>query len=492
MDISMLSRIQFALTVGFHFLFPPITIGLAWLLVAIEGLGWRRDSEVYRRAGRFFGKLLALTFAVGVATGIVMEFQFGTNWARYSKFVGDIFGAPLAAEGVLAFFLESTFLGVYLFGRNRISKGWHWFSILMVAVGSTLSAFWIIVANSWMQTPAGYTMNPVLHRAELTDFWAAVFNPSMLLRYCHTVMAAIVTGSFFLAGAAAYILLRAGKSSPAGGADAARRPSLAAASGGGSQGWPPPTTGLMGAGPNAAEMEPVRKAMKVSLAVGLVSAMLVMFPFGHMHAQKVAQTQPEKFAAIEGLYKSPNEAPLVIFALPKEEPPELKARIEIPNMLSWMAFGDPNAKIVGIDKFPPDEIPPLWLTFVSFHNMVILGIFFFVAMAYGVFRLRSGRIWQGRKFLWLLVVSVPLPLAACQFGWVTAEVGRQPWIVYKLMRTADAFSSNLTAGHILFSLILLGLIYAALLGLYMFLLFRKLNRAAVELGSGQNLVGSKK
>jgi cytochrome d ubiquinol oxidase subunit I len=458
MDVAFLSRIQFAVTVGFHFLFPPITIGLAWLLVVIEGLGWRRDSETYRQAGRFFGKLLALTFAVGVATGIVMEFQFGTNWARYSKFVGDIFGAPLAAEGVLAFFLESTFLGVYLFGRNRISKGWHWFSILMVAVGSTLSAFWIIVANSWMQTPAGYTMNPVLHRAELTDFWAAVFNPSMLLRYCHTMMAAIVTGAFFLAGAAAYILLRAGKAGAS----------------------------------SAVELEPVRKAMKVSLAVGLVAAMLVMFPFGHMHAQQVAQTQPEKFAAIEGLYNSPNQAPLVIFALPKDEPPELKARIEIPNMLSWMAFGYPDAQIPGIDKFPPDQIPPLWLTFVSFHNMVVLGMFFFVAMAYGLFRLHRGKLWQGRKFLWLLVISVPLPLAACQFGWVTAEVGRQPWIVYHLMRTADAFSSNLTVGHILFSLVLLGLIYAALLGLYIFLLFRKLNHAAVELGRGQDLVGSKK
>jgi cytochrome d ubiquinol oxidase subunit I len=480
MDIAFLSRIQFAVTVGFHFLFPPITIGLAWLLVVIEGLGWRRDSETYRQAGRFFGKLLALTFAVGVATGIVMEFQFGTNWARYSKFVGDIFGAPLAAEGVLAFFLESTFLGVYLFGRNRIPKGWHWFSILMVAVGSTLSAFWIIVANSWMQTPAGYTVNPVLHRAELTDFWAAVFNPSTLVRYCHTVMAAIVTGAFFLAGVAAYILLRVGKG-------IARRPSLAAASGGDSQGWPPPTTA-----PNATDLEPVRKAMKVALAVGLVSALLVMFPFGHLHAQQVAQTQPEKFAAIEGLYQSANQAPLVVFALPKEEPPELKARVEIPNMLSWMAFGDPNARIQGIDKFPPDQIPPLWLTFVSFHNMVILGMFFFVAMAYGMLRLRGGKIWQGRKYLWLLVISVPLPLAACQFGWVTAEVGRQPWIVYKLMRTADAFSSNLTAGHVLFSLILFGLIYAALLGLYFFLLFRKLNHAALELSQGQSLAGSKK
>ena len=180
LDPLILSRIQFALTVGFHFLFPPLTIGLAWLLVVVEYRGWRRGDEDYVGAGRFFGKLLGLTFAVGVATGIVMEFQFGTNWAEYSKFVGDIFGAPLAAEGIFAFFLESTFLGLYLFGRGRVSKGVHWFSALMVAVGSTLSAFWILVANSWQQTPAGYVLRS--GRAELTDFWAAVFNPSTLWR----------------------------------------------------------------------------------------------------------------------------------------------------------------------------------------------------------------------------------------------------------------------------------------------------------------------
>lgn len=449
MDVAMLSRIQFAVTVGFHFLFPPITIGLAWLLVALEWRGWRRNDTAYQQAGRFFGKLLGLTFAVGVATGIVMEFQFGTNWARYSKFVGDIFGAPLAAEGVFAFFLESTFLGVYLLARGRIAKGWHWFAILMVAVGSTLSAFWIIVANSWMQTPAGYTVNPAVNRAELTDFWAAVFNPSTLIRYFHTVMAALISGAFFLAGAAAFILLRART--------------------------PRPELSPVGA-------ESVRKAMKAALVLGLVASVLVIYPFGHHHAKQIAHLQPEKFAAFEGLYTSTNEAPLVIFALPYSPPPELKAKVEIPGMLSWLAFGKPGVPVRGIDQFPGDEVPPLWLTFVSFHNMVVLGMFFVGAMAYGVWRLRGGKLWQGRKFLWVLVASVPLPLAACQFGWVAAEVGRQPWIVYKLMRTSDAFSTNLSAGHVLFSLILFGLIYVVLLALYLFLLVRKLNRAAVEIG----------
>jgi len=282
MNVEILSRIQFAFTIGFHFLFPPISIGLAWLLVIVEWLAWRKRDATYERAGVFFAKLLGLNFAVGVATGIVMEFQFGTNWARYSKFVGDIFGAPLAAEGVFAFFLESGFLGLYLFGRKRVSKGWHWFSILMVAVGATLSAFWIIVANSWQQTPAGY----VIHngRAELTDFWAAVFNPSTPWRYLHTVFAALVCGAFFMAGAAGYLVRKAS---------------------------------------NEESVAVGKRCMKVALIFGLVCSVLVGFPFGHEHARQVARTQPEKFAAIEGLYTSQKGAPLVFFALPFNEPPHL-------------------------------------------------------------------------------------------------------------------------------------------------------------------------
>jgi cytochrome d ubiquinol oxidase subunit I len=454
MDVCLLSRIQFAVTIGFHFLFPPITIGLAWVLVAVEYLAWRRGDAVCDQVGRLFGKLLGLTFAVGVATGIVMEFQFGANWARYSKFVGDIFGAPLAAEGVLAFFLESTFLGVYLFARDRLSRRGHWFSILMVAVGATLSAFWIIVANSWMQTPAGYTVNAAAGRAELTDFWAAVFNPSTLLRYAHTMAASLVCGAFFVAGAAAYMLLRA-------------RPGAGGAAAGGA---------AAATGPAAM----ARRALAIALVVGLAASVLVAVPTGDSHARQVAEMQPEKFAAIEGLYRSRDGAPLVIFGLPRDNPPRVESYVEIPGLLSLLAFGDTGVRVRGLEEFPADEIPPVWLTFISFRTMVALGMFFIVLGAYGVWRLWRGNLLESRRLLWLLVVSAPLPLAACQLGWIVAEVGRQPWIVYKLMRTADAFSTNLTAGEVLASLVLFSLIYLALLALYLWLLARILRRAAAE------------
>ena len=434
MDAVLLARVQFAITIGFHFLFPPITIGLAWLLVVIEGLGWQQNDEDYVRMGRFLGKLLALTFAVGVATGIVMEFQFGTNWSEYSKFVGDIFGAPLAAEGVFAFFLESGFLGLYLFGRNRVSKGVHWFSILMVAVGSTISAFWILVANSWMQTPAGYVLQN--GRAELTSFYEAVFNPSMWPRFFHTVDSALVAGSFFAAGVTAYLLIRNKHDQAA------------------------------------------RKALRVALLFGLISAVTVVFPFGDMHARQVAHTQPEKFAAIEGLYTTQSGAPLAVFGLVKDRPPELTATIELPGLLSLMAFGDVNAEVKGIDEFPEDERPPLWITFVSFHNMVLLGLYFIAAMTWGAIQLARKRLPDGRRFLKLLVWSIPLPLLAIQFGWVAAEVGRQPWIVYRMLRTSEAASITVSAGQILSTIIMFSLIYPFLGALYVFLLVKEVKHEA--------------
>ncbi|MBU0678711.1 MAG: cytochrome ubiquinol oxidase subunit I [Verrucomicrobia bacterium] len=434
MDAVLLARIQFALTIGFHFLFPPITIGLAWVLVIVEGLGWRRSDEDFVRMGRFLGKLLALTFAVGVATGIVMEFQFGTNWSEYSKFVGDIFGAPLAAEGVFAFFLESGFLGLYLFGRKRVSKGVHWFSILMVAVGSTISAFWILVANSWMQTPAGYVIQN--GRAELTSFSEAVFNPSMWPRFFHTIDAALVSGAFFAAGVCAFLLLR----------NAQNRAAL--------------------------------KALKTVLVVGIISSVTVVFPFGDMHARQVAHTQPEKFAAIEGLYSTQSGAPLAVFGLVKTRPPELNAKIELPGLLSLMAFGDIDAEIPGISEFPEDERPPLWLTFVSFHNMVLLGLFFIASMSWGALQIVRKRLPESRRFLKLLVCSIPLPLIACQFGWVAAEVGRQPWIVYHMLRTRDAVSVTVPAGQILATIIMFGVIYIFLGSLYVFLLIKEMKHEA--------------
>jgi len=440
MDPVTLARLQFALTIGFHFIFPSITIGLAWLLVIMEGLGWRTGNEHWTLLGKFFGKLFAVTFAVGVATGIVMEFQFGMNWASYSAFVGDIFGAPLAAEGVFAFFLESSFLGLYLFGRDRVSKGVHWFSILMVATGATISAFWIIVANSWQQTPAGFVLRN--GRAELTSFAEAVFNPSTLPRFFHTIVATCIAGAFFVAGVSALLILRKQSRELAG------------------------------------------RSLKLAVGFGLVASLLAAFPTGHFHAEQVAHTQPAKFAALEGLYTSEHDSPLVLFALPQTKPPELRATIEVPGVLGWMAFGDPDAEIKALSDFPSDETPQgaeLWLSFVSFHNMVGLGTIFIGLTGLGVLLTRK-RKWPDPKsgiakwWLRAMVLATPLPVAACEFGWVAAEVGRQPWIVQGMLRTRDAASVTVSAGEILTSIILFGVVYLLLGSLWFFLLWHKVRK----------------
>jgi len=430
MDVVLLSRIQFAMTIGFHFLFPPISIGLAWLLVIVERLGWKKKDEIYEKIGKFFGKILALTFAVGVATGIVMEFQFGTNWAQYSKFVGDIFGAPLAAEGVFAFFLESAFLGLYIFGRNKVSKGVHWFSIFMVAIGATISAFWIIVAGSWMQTPAGFIIKN--GRAELTDFWAAVFNPSTVIRFFHVVDAALITGAFMMAGISAYFLLK------------------------------------------KQHVEISKKAMKLAVIFGLVVSLLELFPFGHESGREVAHEQPAKFAAIQGLYTTQSGAPLAVFAFPTMPPPELKAKIEIPGLLSWLAFGDVHAKIKGINEFQQNDLPPLFITFVSYHNMVALGMLFILLTLLATIQLYRKKLWESKKLLKIFTWAIPFPLIACQLGWISAEVGRQPWIVYNVLRTRDAVSTAVVAGDVVFSIILFALIYLLLGSLYVYLLVREI------------------
>ncbi len=430
LDPVLLARIQFAMTIGFHFIFPPLTIGIAWMLVIFEAIGWKKKNEIYAAIGKFYGKILGLIFAVGVATGIVMEFQFGTNWAEYSKFVGDIFGAPLAAEGVFAFFLESAFLGLYIFGRERVSKGVHWFSIFMVAVGSTISGFWILVANSWQQTPAGFVIQN--GRAELTDFWAAVFNPSTLPRFYHTIDAALISGAFFVAGVSAYLLLK-GK-----------------------------------------QVEIAKTSLRFAIIFGLIVSVLEVFPFGHEHAKQVAVTQPEKFAATQGIYTTQEGAPIALFAFPTDNPPELNSAIEIPGLLSWLTFGDVNATIKGINEFPRDEVPPLFLTFVSYHNMVALGMYFIFIMALASFFLYRKKLFENKILLKVLMWSVPLPLIAIQLGWIAAEVGRQPWIVYHLMKTKDAVSITVGTGELLFSIIIFALIYILLGSIFLFLLFKKI------------------
>ena len=436
LDPVILSRIQFALTIGYHFIFPPITIGLGWLLVIIEGLGWRHGDDMYIRMGKFFGKLLALTFAMGVATGVVMEFQFGTNWAEYSRFVGDIFGAPLAAEGIFAFFMESTFLGMYLFGRDRLPKGVHWFSILMVAIGATISAFWILVANSWQQTPAGYIIQN--GRAELTSFYEAVFNPSTVIRFFHTFNASLITGAFFMSGIAAYLLLK------------------------------------------RKSVDLSKKALKLSIIFGLVVSVLELFPFGHEHVIQVFRTQPEKMATLEGLVEGQERAPMILFAVPTEDPRDLFYKIEIPGVTSWLATGDMDAYVRGFNDFPADELPPFFLTFVSFHNMVILGLLFIAVTLLGVYLLIRRKLYDTKWFLRILIVFIPLPIAACQLGWITAEVGRQPWVVYKLLKTAEAASITVSSGEIIFSIILFILIYLFLGILYLYIMVREVKHGPEE------------
>lgn len=430
MEALLLARLQFAVTAMFHFIFPPITMGLAFLIAIIEFLRWKTGSDVYRRMSDFWLKLFAVNFVVGVATGIVMEFEFGTNWASYSRFVGDIFGAPLAAEGVFAFFLESGFLGLLLFGRKRISSFLRLLAALMVWLGTTLSAFWILVANSWMQTPAGFRI--VEGRAELTDFWVAVFNPSIFPRFFHTIAAAWVCGSFLMVGISGFYILR-------------NRPTDVA-----------------------------RGSLKLGTLVAFVSVVLV-FVSGDNHARQVAHTQAAKFAAMEGLYSTTAGAPLVLFSAPPTQSGKPVApEIVITNLTSFLAFGNFQAPVKGLNEFPQSDWPPVALTFLSFHNMVILGNLMLLVALIGVFLLWKDRLatalWYHRVMLWM----IPVPTIAIQLGWMAAEVGRQPWIVQGVMRTSDAVSKVVSPGEILFSLVLFSVIYLALGALWLYLLRKEI------------------
>ena len=425
-----LARVQFAFTAAFHFIFPAVTIGLGLLIAVAETIRWRRGSEVWDRLARFWTKIFALTFAVGVATGIVMEFQFGTNWSRYSTFVGDIFGSPLAAEAILAFFLESTFLGILLWGRDRISSRLRWFSAIMVSSGAALSGLWIIIANSWMQTPAGFEVHG--DRAVLTDFFAAALNPSTLPRYFHTIASAVAVGSFVMAGVGAWYVLR------------------------------------------REHFDIARRSLKLGLAVALVSS-AAMFLTGDTHARQVANTQPVKFAAMNGLFETSRGVPLIILAFPpsqtaKSDLPELA----IPNLLSLMTRFDANAEIAGLNEYPSDTWPPVAATFSTYHLMVGLGTLMLLVMAAGVFAWWRGRLERWRWLLAAMVVMIPAPLLAVQLGWATAEIGRQPWIVYGLMRTSDGVSPIVSAPEVLASLLGFGAVYLLLGVLWLFLVRRAL------------------
>ncbi|MGB7748117.1 MAG: cytochrome ubiquinol oxidase subunit I [Verrucomicrobiia bacterium] len=432
MDVLTLSRIQFGATIAFHYIYPPLSIGLGVLLVCMEGLWLKTSKPVYHQMARFWTKVFALTFAIGVATGIVMEFEFGTNWATYSRFVGDVFGSALAAEGIFAFFLESGFLAVLLFGWDKVSRKLHFFSTCMVCLGAHFSAIWIVVANSWMQTPAGYHIvgEGLKARAEITDFWQLVFNPSSMERLFHTLCGAWQAGAFLVVSVSAWYLLK------------------------------------------KRHLDFARVSLKVGLTVALVASLLQLVS-GHTSAQGVAKNQPEKLAAFEGLYQTTSNAPLTLAGW-VDEKNEKVVGIQMPGMLSFLAHNNVHATVTGLNEYAPEDRPPVQVSFLFFHGMVAVGFAMIAIAALGFLYFRNGTLHERRWLLWILVFSVLGPQIANQLGWFAAEVGRQPWIVYHLMRTPAGLSAVVKANVVLASLILFTFIYFLLFAVFIYLLNDKI------------------
>ncbi|MBM3858301.1 MAG: cytochrome ubiquinol oxidase subunit I [Verrucomicrobia bacterium] len=440
MNVEILARAQFALTVMFHYLFPPLTIGLGGLLVLMEWRYLRTGDPLYESLTKFWTKIFALNFALGVATGIVMEFQFGTNWASYSRYVGDIFGSALAAEGIFAFFLESVFLGVMIFGWNKVSKRMHFFSTCMVALGAVLSSVWIIVANSWQQTPAGFVIRN--GRAELTDFAAAVFNPSTVHRLVHVWIGAYILAAFFVMGVSAWYILK------------------------------------------NRHVEAAKTSFRLALVMGLVASLLAPLS-GDGHGRNVAQYQPAKMAAMEGHFVTGTGAtPIYLFGFPDVKSQTVKGGVAIPGLLSFLVHRDFKTPVTGLDKFPRADWPPVALTFQTFHAMVALGLLFILLTVAALFWRWRGTLFEKRWLLWVFVLAVPLPYLANQLGWVAAEVGRQPWVVYGLLRTGDALSKSVTAGQVLGSIIMFGVIYALLFAVWLYILLDKIRQGPEPVNGG--------
>lgn len=435
MDVEILARLQFAFTVAFHYIFPPLSIGLGVLLMIMEGLYLKTKDKVYENMTKFWVKIFALIFAIGVASGIVLEFQFGTNWATYSRYVGDIFGSALAAEGIFAFFLESGFLAILVFGWNKVSPRVHFLSTIMVAAGATLSAVWIVVANSWQQTPAGYHIvgEGMNARAEITSFWEMVFNPSSMERLSHVLSGSWLAGAFLVLSVSAYYIIKN------------RHVDLA------------------------------QKAIKIALVFAMVAALLQLFT-GHRGAVGVSVNQPAKLAAFEGHYDSSAVAPLYLFGWVDEQKQEVKYGIAVPGMLSFLISGDFNRPVTGLNAFAPEDRPPVNIVFQSYHLMVAIGFALIAIGLLGLFLWWRGILFKSRWYLYILVFSVLLPQMANQLGWISAEVGRQPWIVYGLLRTTVGLSKVVEGNQVTFSLILFILIYLLLFVLFIFLLNDKIKK----------------
>lgn len=466
MDVAFLSRLQFALTIMVHYVFPPLTIGLGVVLVYLDGMWLRTRDPVYGQAARFWTRIFALNFAIGVATGIVMEFQFGTNWATYSRFVGDVFGSALAAEGIFAFFLESGFLAILVFGWDRVGPRMHFFATCMVALGSIFSSIWIVVANSWQQTPAGHHIVPMLRdgvpwvvngvpvmRAEIVDFWAMVFNPSSVIRLVHVWIGCFIMGSFFVMSISAWYVLR-------------------------------------GRHRDFAERS-FRGALWLATAASL--AALVS---GHENAEMVYRHQPAKLAAFEAHFTT-GPASMSVVGWPDPATESMAFDLAIPGGLSFLVHGSFDAPVVGLDRFRPEDRPPVVPSFVSYHLMISLGVAFIGLTLLACVLLWRGTLFQQRWLMWIFVFAVLGAAVANQAGWVAAEVGRQPWIVHPPvawsgddvvtgpdgtvvydeqagLRTGNALSPSVVASQVLGSIVMFSLIYLLLLAIWLYVLNEKI------------------
>ncbi len=434
MTAELIHRLHFAFTITFHYLFPQLTMGLALLIVVLKSVALKTGSEQWDRAARFWGRIFGINFVFGVVTGIPMEFEFGTNWARFSRLSGGVIGQPLAMEGVFSFFLESAFLGLFLYGEKRISKWMHWFSAVMVFLGSWISGFFIIVTDAWMQHPVAYDRLPN-GQFEVLSFWQLLLNPWALLQYAHNMTGAVVTGSFVMSAVGAFYLL------------------------------------------DRRNERDARIFLRVGVLAGLLSSILIVFPTGDLHGKYVARNQPAAMAGMEGLFHSEAGAGLVLMGQPNEETGQIDNPIVVNDALSFLIYGTTKAEVKGLDQIPRDQWPTtLPLLFYAYHIMAGLGTWFVLLMIVSAFLLWRGRLEGARWALWALLLSFPLPYIANTAGWMTAEIGRQPWLIYGLMRTSEGYSNTVSAGNGLFTLLGFMGLYALLGLLFTVLIYREISR----------------
>ncbi len=438
MDSALLiHRLHFAFTVTFHYLFPQLTMGLAPLIVILKSLALRTNDERYSQAARFWARIFGINFVIGVVTGIPMEFQFGTNWSHFSRFAGGVIGQTLAMEGMFAFFLESAFLGLFLYGEKRLSPRAHWWSAMAVFLGSWLSGFFIIATDAWMQNPVGYVTAPD-GSMQLSSFWALILNPWAWWQYAHNMCGAVMTGTFVMASVGAFYLL-----------------------------W-------------GKYEEHGRIFVRMGVTVGIVASIIQLFPTGDGQGRLLAQKQPTTLAAMEALFESSNAAPLVLIGQPDIPQRKIDNPLVLPGVLSFLTYRRWEAEVRGLNAFPPDTWPDnIPLLYYSYHIMVGLGTIFIAIMVVSAFLLWRGSLFHSRWMLWVLLLSLPFPYIANTAGWMTAEIGRQPWLVYGLMRTADGYSKLVSAGNGLFTLLGFMGMYMVLGILFLFLIRREIENGPV-------------